>query len=347
MLDYIVVGLGLAGISFCETARKNKKAFIVFNDRSQTSSRVAGGLYNPVILKRFTLSWKADEQLLVAADFYKQLEDFLKVRFDEKLDVLRKFASIEEQNLWFEAADRNHLRHYLDIRLVTNENPLLNIPYGFGKVLQTGKLNTKVLINGYANWLQQENNLFSETFDYSELKIYADYVSYKGKRARNIVFAEGFGLVSNPYFNYLPIQGSKGEYVVIRVKDLKESSIIKSSIFLIPLGADLYKVGATYNNIEKDNHTSLSAKKKIIEKLDNLLNCSYTVVDQEAGVRPTIKDRRPIVGQHPKHHNLWVLNGFGSHGIMIGPWASKALYHRIESGVPLLKEMDVERFNLV
>lgn len=347
MVDYLVVGLGLAGISFCETARKNKKTFVVFNDRSQVSSSVAGGLYNPVILKRFTLSWKADEQLLIAVEFYKQLEDFLKVKFDEKLDVLRKFASIEEQNLWFEAADRNHLKHYLETRLITNENPLLKIPYGFGKVLETGKLDTKVLIGAYTNWLRQENQLFTETFDYGQLEIYRDHVSYKGQKARNIVFAEGYGLVSNPYFNYLPMQGSKGEYIVIKTKDLKESSIIKSSMFLIPLGADLYKVGATYNNKDKDNHASLSAKKQIIEKLDSLLNCAYTIVGQEVGIRPTIKDRRPIVGQHPKHQHLWVLNGFGSHGIMIGPWASKALYDLIESGVPLLEEMDVERFRPV
>ncbi|MGB3149530.1 MAG: FAD-dependent oxidoreductase, partial [Maribacter sp.] len=74
MIDYLVVGLGLAGTSFCETLFKNNKTFVVFNDTSQKSSLVAGGLYNPVILKRFTLSWNAAEQLPVAANFYTELE---------------------------------------------------------------------------------------------------------------------------------------------------------------------------------------------------------------------------------------------------------------------------------
>ncbi len=344
MLDYLVVGLGLAGVSFCETLRRHNKSFMVFNDYSQTSSKVAGGIYNPVILKRFTLSWKADEQLPVAADFYAQLSKFLGVQFDEKLNVLRKFASIEEQNLWFEASEKNHLSNYLNTALVENNNQNLFAPYNFGKVVQTGKLNTKVLIEAYAHWLEGEKQINQETFQHSALQFYSNYVSYQGYNAKNIVFAEGYGLKNNPYFNYLPMQGSKGEYLIIKAKELKEQRMIKSSFFLIPLGDDLYKVGATYNRDQKDNTTTVEAQNDIRKKLDTLLNCPYAVVGQEAGVRPTIKDRRPLVGKHPQHEMLWVLNGFGSHGVLIAPWASSMLYDRIEFGMPLLKEMDVDRF---
>ena len=344
MVDYMVVGLGLAGVAFCETLRKNNKTFVVFNDQSQTSSRVAGGLYNPVILKRFTLSWRADEQLPIATDFYTQLEQFLNVKFDEKLNVLRKFASIEEQNLWFEAADKEKLKPYLDSKLVSNENASLKALHQFGKVLETGKLNTKLLFNSYANWLKKENKLFSDTFDYNQLKIEQEAVGYQDIKAKNIVFTEGYGMMQNPYFNHLPMQGSKGEYIVIKAKELKEIQIIKSSIFLIPLGDDLYKVGATYNRDQKDNLTTLEAKNELTNKLDTLLGCAYEIVDHEAGMRPTVKDRRPLVGRHPKYNNLWLLNGFGSHGITIAPWAAKSLYERIEHQIPLLEEMNIERF---
>ncbi|HDZ05012.1 hypothetical protein LCGC14_0080730 [marine sediment metagenome] len=344
MVDYLVVGLGLAGTAFCDTLRRNNKTFVVFNDRSQTSSRVAGGLYNPVILKRFTLSWRADEQLPIATDFYTQLEDFLKVQFDEKLNVLRKFASIEEQNLWFEAADKEKLKPYLDTTLVNNENLGLKVPCGFGKVLETGKLDTKFLFNSYEKWLQQENLLYSETFDYDQVHINPSFIEYKNIKATNIVFTEGYGLMQNPYFSYLPMQGSKGEYIVIKAKDLNERNIIKSSIFLIPLGNNLYKVGATYNRGQKDNKTTEEAKSELMTKVDSLLDCAYEVVDHEAGMRPTVKDRRPLVGQHPEYSNLWVLNGFGSHGITIAPWAAKSLYEHIESNVPLLEEMNIARF---
>lgn len=106
MIDYLVVGLGLAGVSFCEQLEAHNKTFHVISDASQTSSVVAGGLYNPVILKRFTLAWNAHEQLETALPFYKNLENKLQTQLDYKISVLRRFASIEEQNMWFEAADK-------------------------------------------------------------------------------------------------------------------------------------------------------------------------------------------------------------------------------------------------
>jgi len=65
-VDYIVVGCGLAGISFCEQLKANGKSFVVFDNQSQQSSIVAGGLYNPVVLKRFTSVWKSKELLELA-----------------------------------------------------------------------------------------------------------------------------------------------------------------------------------------------------------------------------------------------------------------------------------------
>jgi len=73
-VDYIIVGLGLAGIAFAEELEKHKKSYVVFEDNSQNASIVAGGMYNPVVLKRFTLVWNAVEQLKIAVPFYTALE---------------------------------------------------------------------------------------------------------------------------------------------------------------------------------------------------------------------------------------------------------------------------------
>ena len=81
MIDYLIVGLGLAGISFCEQLEGNSKTYRVIADKSQTSSVVAGGLYNPVILKRFTLAWNAKEQLEQALPFYEKLSKNYRMHF--------------------------------------------------------------------------------------------------------------------------------------------------------------------------------------------------------------------------------------------------------------------------
>src|SRR6187402_35101 len=98
MIDFLIIGSGLAGISFAETALQNDKSILVFENYSQNSTRVAGGLYNPVVLKRFSAVWNAEEQIKLLNEFYIKIENKLQVKFDYKIPVYRKFFSIEEQN---------------------------------------------------------------------------------------------------------------------------------------------------------------------------------------------------------------------------------------------------------
>src|SRR5690606_17146829 len=103
----------------------------------------------------------------------------------------------------------------------------------------------------------------------------------------------GFGLHQNPFFNDLPLDGTKGELLHIKCKDLQLDKILKSSIFVLPMGNDIYKVGATYNWKDKSNEPTLEGKQELLEKLNELLTCDYEVIEHLAGVRPTVRDRRP------------------------------------------------------
>ena len=344
MLDYLIVGLGLAGIAFCEKLEEGRKTFKVINDDSQTSSNIAGGLYNPVILKRFSLAWKADQQLQMAYPFYKNLEAKLGVSLDNKIAVLRIFASVEEQNMWFEAADKPKLKPYLSTKLVQNTNSCIKAPYGFGEVLHTGRVDTKRLVDAYSLYLSSRKQLYAETFNFEDLEITETGIKYKSIKAKKIVFATGFGLKSNPYFNYLPLNGTKGELLTIRAPLLKENRVIKSSVFIIPVGHDLFRIGATYKWKDKTNVPTPEAREELQRKLDTFLNCDYEVVKHVAGIRPTVADRRPLVGRHPKYKSLYMLNGFGSRGVMIAPYASNQLYNFIENNVPVAPEMDIGRY---
>ncbi|MFT5940815.1 MAG: glycine oxidase [Sediminicola sp.] len=344
MVDYLVVGLGLAGISFCEVLEERNTSFKVISDDSQTSSNVAGGLYNPVILKRFTLAWDAKAQLDQAIPFYNRLEQKLETQLDYKLPVLRRFASIEEQNMWFEAADKPQLSHFLSTKILPNKNGAIDAPFGYGEVLHTGRVATKKLLQEYKNYLVKKDLILQETFLFDQLVFGIDQVSYKGLTAKNVVFATGYGQSSNPFFNYLPLNGTKGELLTIKAPELKEDRVIKSSVFIIPLGNDLYRVGATYKWKDKTNIPTAEAKSELLEKLNTFLKCDYEVVDHVAGIRPTVADRRPLVGRHPEKENVYVLNGFGSRGVMTAPKTALDLYNYAEKGVPLSKEIDIDRF---
>ncbi|UJH66340.1 NAD(P)/FAD-dependent oxidoreductase [Allomuricauda sp. SCSIO 65647] len=344
MLDYLVVGLGLAGTVFCEALEEQGKTFHVVSDDSQQASLVAGGLYNPVILKRFTMAWKADEQMKIAIPFYKKLEKKLNAQLDHTLPVLRRFASVQEQNLWFEAADKPGLERFLSPRILENDNPKIDAPFGFGQVLCTGWIDTETLIRTYASYLYSKGTLTERHFDFSGLKVADDFVSYKELNARQVVFATGYGLRRNPFFKYLPLNGTKGELLKIKCLGLNEKSIIKSSVFIIPLGQDLYRVGATYKWKDKTHLPTEAAKAELLHKVRTFLKADFEVVDHVAGIRPTVADRRPLVGRHPMHQRVYALNGFGSRGVLIGPYAANQLLGFIEKGTPLDTEMDIARF---
>lgn len=345
MVDYFIVGFGISGACIAKVLEDQGQSFYIFNDQSQCASRVAGGLYNPVVLKRFKLAWQGDKQLKEAMAFYGELENRLESTFLRPLPVYRKFSGIEEQNDWFSAADKPMLSPFLDTDL--EEPPaFIKSDLRFGRVLQTGVLEIKSLLKTYENRLLKTGNFLNQSFEYDALEFVSSNNSlrYKGMTARQIVFCEGFGLKNNPFFNNLPLRGNKGEYLIVRAEKLKLKTAIKSAFFFIPLGNDCYKFGATYARDFSDQNPSETAREQLTKKLDELLECPYTIVGQQAGVRPTTPDRRPMVGRHFEHQNLYVCNGFGSRGILSGPTVTTQLIDFIEKRIALPSEIDVQRF---
>ena len=83
-----------------ETLLNMGRSVLVFDDGSQRASKVAGGLYNPVVLKRFSLAWEGQRLMSFSIPFYESLEKKLGVSIDEKLSVLRLLGSVKEQNDW-------------------------------------------------------------------------------------------------------------------------------------------------------------------------------------------------------------------------------------------------------
>ena len=346
MKDFIIVGGGLAGISFAETAYLNNKTFTVISDTSHNSSLVAAGIYNPVILKRFSLPQDSKEHLEYMKPFYKVIEGRLSIKFDFEVPVYRKFASIEEQNNWFEAADKPALQPFLSTQIVHKKFSGLPSPYGFGQVLHTGYVDTGILIKSYHVFLKEIDSLVQETFDYNSLILHEDYIEYKGIKAKHIIFAEGFGLHANPYFNYLPLDGTKGELLVIKAPDLQLDVAINAGVFILPIGNNLYKVGATYEWDNKEATPTEAGKAELVEKLNEVITCEYEIMEHLAGIRPTTKDRKSLIGTHHQHATVHLLNGLGTRGVMLGPAMAKLLYDSIENNISIKREINLNRFKV-
>jgi glycine oxidase len=344
MIDYLIIGSGLAGISFAETALQNDKSILVLDNNSQNSSKIAGGLYNPVILKRFSEVWQAQAQLFAMKEFYAILEEKLACQVDFKKPILRKFFSIEEQNNWFVASDKVTLAPFLSTQLISKKYSGIDSPYDYGEVLQTGYVDTALLLRKYKEYLINENLFRDESFDYDALQMETTGIRYKDIQAKHIIFAEGFGMHANPYFKHLPLDGTKGELFIIKAAGLDLDVIVNTSVFILPLGNDLFKVGATYNWKDKTDLPTEEGKIELVERIKEIINCDFEIIEHFAGVRPTVKDRRPLVGTHQECEFIHILNGLGTRGVMLGPAMAKALFDTIENKIPLDPAIDIKRF---
>ena len=276
--------------------------------------------------------------------FYEKLEQKFKMKFDDKFLIKKVFKSIEDQNNWFSALDNSKLTPFLDEKLDKNNYSGVISEFNFGNVKEAGRVDTKKLVETYRNYLRQKSNIKFEQFEHQKVKFNEDELKYKGITANRIVFCEGFGMKQNLFFNYLPLNEVKGELITIYAPDLDINFLLKSSLFVLPLGNHHYKVGATFNWKDKTSNPSEEGKEELVEKLKKVINVKYKIIEQTAGVRPTVKDRRPLVGKHPAYPNLIILNGLGTRGVMIAPIIAKQLFYHLENGTELDAVSDIKRF---
>jgi hypothetical protein len=260
------------------------------------------------------------------------------------MPVLRKFFSVEEQNNWFTASDNPLLSPFLSTILVTDKFDGVDSPFDYGQVLNTGYLDTTIFIDSYRDYLKSNSLLIEDSFEYDQLQFEDDLIVYKNFKAKHIVFAEGFGMHSNPFFNHLPLDGTKGDVLLIKAPKLCFDVIINASVFILPIGNHYFKVGATYNWHDKTATPTEEGRQELIGKLKEIINCDFEIIEHLAGVRPTVRDRRPLLGTHSEHKNMYILNGLGTRGVMLAPYLAKALFEYIEYGKELKPEMDIKRF---
>jgi glycine/D-amino acid oxidase-like deaminating enzyme len=120
--------------------------------------------------------------------------------------------------------------------------------------------------------------------------------------------------------------------------------IINTSVFIIPLGNNLFKIGATYNWHDKTDLPTDQGKQELLVRIREILNCDFEIISHAAGIRPTVRDRKPLLGKHPKYSNMYVMNGLGTRGVMLGPWAAKILFEHIENDMEIEQSINTARF---
>jgi glycine/D-amino acid oxidase-like deaminating enzyme len=340
-VDYIIVGDGYAALFFAHQLLLNNKSFIIFSEGKKSASQISAGIINPVVLKKFTTFWLAQEQIDFFKVSLKEIESYTGENYLIDSPIHRIFHDENEQKLWLKKSDNEELKNFLD----ENFDHLNGVKNDFhtGKVNQSARLNVKGFFTGLLAYLENKENLVKEKFDYSEIDI--SNSTYKDFSFKNILFCEGMGVKENPYFSEIAVIPNKGHHIRVKLSDsIPEDITIKKKHFLFPLNDNLHFYGGTYDREQMHHEIDHSAVEQLQKGLSEFYSGDFEIKEVYFGFRPTVKDRRPILGRHSQYSNLYVFNGLGARGILNGCYFSKILFDYIEDNIPLPKEISIDRF---
>ncbi len=343
--QFLIVGQGLAGSLLAYQMYKRGINFkIVASENIPRASDVAAGLFNPLVFKRLNMSWQADECLPMMNETYKELELFFDTKFLHQKQIL-KLLNEQESELWKGKMSKGGLKEYIqDLSSDIDINGLKEF-HSFGSVAQSGHLELSKMIKELQVFFKKEGLFIEDQFVYEDLQIDAHQIVWKDIIANQIVFCEGYLGKDNPFFRDTGLNATKGELLEIRCKDLSEAYILNKNLFVLPVGNSHFKIGATYDWKNINHETTNEAQSELLKRFEDIVSLPYEVVKHYAGVRPTVMDRRPVLGSHPNHHNVHIFNGLGAKGVMLAPYlASKMIRFLTDENFNLPAEMNVSRF---
>lgn len=342
----LIVGQGLAGTLLAhQLLKRGKKVLVLDAPKDNSSSKVAAGLFNPVTGHRMVKTWQADLLFPSLQSIYSELEKLLSCSFLHKMGIFRPFDSIASQNEWFAKSMEPAYTSFVKVNANTEElTPHYSFPYGGLTTLFSGYVDIPKMMESFRTYLKERDSLIETDVSYDQLHITHDSVRYMEWEAENIVFCEGAYGRSNPFFDYLPLQGTKGEILDISIEKYQIDKIINKGIFVIPK-QNRQTVGSNYEWNYSDDKPSALGEDEITAKLEKLLQSPYQILQHRAGIRPTVQDHRPLLGRHPSFANVYIFNGMGTKGVSMAPFFSDHMAEFITEGRNLMSEADIKRFD--
>lgn len=342
--DTIIVGQGLAGTLLALKLKKaNQSILLIDQNHKSAASKVAAGIINPITGRRLVKSWMIDELLPEAIQTYTEIEKELNTNFFHPVQINRAIADTGDQNQWVVRASYPELSTYMESDLIA-ETPEMNAPFGFGVLQPAYRVDLSKLIETGQRYFIEQELLLKEAFSFDDLTVQDDGISYKNTTAENIVFSEGHQISNNPFFDHVEMVLAKGEVLILKIPNWKTKHLHKNKLMYVPLGDDLFWVGASYEWYADDDQPSKVKKSELLEKIQHDLKTPFEIVDHIAAIRPTVKDRRPVLGVHPEHSRLYVFNGLGTKGASLGPYWANHMVEFISKGAKIRPEVDNQRF---
>lgn len=217
-VDYLIIGQGICGTFLSWYLQKANRSFLIIDEaRSNTASRVAAGIINPVTGRRIVKTWMIDELMPFTLEAYRELGAALDVEAIEQKNII-DFFTTPQMKLAF------HQRYAEDpqyLSIPTEQKKWkdhFNDDFGFGEIDPCLLVNISGILSAYR--LRLQDQLREESFDIQRLQVDQKIIRYKDITADAVIFCDGAASAQNHYFHLLPFALNKGEVLWIECKDL-------------------------------------------------------------------------------------------------------------------------------
>ncbi len=348
-IDFLIVGQGLAGSLLAWNLMESGCAILVVDEsHAGSATKVGAGIINPVTGPRITPCWRLEPLLADCRKTYRLLGQELGRTYYREKELVRVFKSDEERHIWMQKRSGSGTNRYLGAMKPPGWKPeVLLDPWGSFSPGDSGRLEMGNLIDDIGRRLENKGCLLREKFSYREMELGQSDVRWKNNNVGKVIFCQGFRAKNNPWFRWLPFKPAKGEILDLKIapsasKPLRQ--ILNCGKWLLPLGENTFRAGSTYCWDPIDTVPTTAGKDEIMSGLEKFLKLAFEVTGHRAGVRPIVKDYKPVLGLHPEHAQLGIFNGLGSKGALMAPFFARQMANFLKGEATLEEEINLQRF---
>ncbi len=343
---FLIVGQGLAGTVLGLTLENyGCEVFFVDNGHENAASMAAAGVINPITGKRFVKTWMLEEMLPFAEGFYQKAGELLDENIWHSRNIIRVFSTVKEENDWVSRASLPDYSAYLtDGNDGQDWAKLLKPGFRLGGLKRAAQVDIPKMLSLFREKLAGPGRLFAEKLDFGALEISGGSAFFKKEKFDKIIFCDGWQASKNPFFNQIDCWNlAKGEALILRLPGFSTDFLLKKNIMVAPLGGDVFWAGATTDWGFSDGKPTEAGRDWIVGELEKLLEAPFEIVSHVAGIRPTIKDKRPVMGFLDENPAVGMFNGMGTKGCLLAPFWADVFAKHLLFGETLPEIVDFRR----
>ena len=345
-IDFIIVGQGIAGSCLAVEFLSRGKSVAVFDENwKDAACLVAAGVINPITGQRLVKSWRSSLAHPYAKKFYELLESRLHSKFYHPRKILQLCKSEAERGLWNRRLCEPDYVPYIGGSFPGGAFPSLNDSFGSFEIEHSAWVETRVLMEALRKYFLERGVLFFSRFEYGALNFYSGGIEYGNFRAKKIIFADGWRVLENPFFSWLPYRPAKGEILTLKGSALLPEHVVHRGNWIMKCSDDSFRIGSTWDRENLDSIPTSAAREELLGAVPSIIRGSsgVEIIGHSAGVRPCTATTRPHLGCHPENHLVLSFNGFGSKGYALSPYFAREFADWILCGKPLDQEADLSR----